>query len=90
VRLIAALRDRSSWTIYDLPTWCNGPLRCYVKTQKPGVYTRTESFPDPPSEPDDKEEIRSKHDSILSGTLESTGIVHVFKEGSWQHVWVSD
>ena len=90
VRLVAALRDSSSWTVYDLPSWCGGPRRCYVKRQRPGVYRRTESIPDPPSEPGDTEEIRSKHDSILSGTLESTAIVHVFKDGSWQHVWISD
>ncbi len=90
VHLVAALRGgRSSWAIYELPTWCSGVLRCYVKAQRSGVYTRTESLPAPPSDPGDKEKIQSKHDAILSGTLESTGIVYAFKDGSWQYVWVS-
>jgi len=90
VRLVAALRGRSSWTTYELPTWCRGPDQgCYVKVAEPGVYTRTQSLP-APSDPADKEKIESKNDGILAGKLESNGVVHVFKEGSWQHVWVSD
>jgi len=90
VKLIGAIRDDGGWKIFELPTWCGTPRRCYVKVQKPGIYLRTRSLSGSPADSSERRRIRSRHDSVLSGTLESTGIVYVFNGSSWEHVWVSN
>lgn len=90
VRLIAALSIGTSWSIYELPTWCNAASRCYVQVKKPGIYQRTESLSSPIVDPKEKDMLASKHENILSGTLEATGVVYVFQKNSWHYVWISD
>lgn len=90
VQLVAALRRENSWAIYYLSTWCKKIAYCYVKKLEPGLYERTPSIDGPVSNPDERERIQSITTSIVSGTLESTGVAYVFSGGKWLHVWVSD
>jgi hypothetical protein len=52
VRLIAALRRAGAWSVYRLPTWCRTISSCYVQTEKPGVFKRTEALDGPLSSMD--------------------------------------
>lgn len=90
VKLVAALSDEVSWSVYELPTWCSATLRCYVRVQRSGSYHRSDSLSAPISDPNERDVISSRYDAILAGTLEATGVVYVFQNGSWQYVWVSD
>jgi hypothetical protein len=90
VRLVVALRLATSWAVYRLPTWCGTVRTCYVQTEKPGLFKRTEALDTPLSSPDEREQITSQTENVFSGTLESTGIVYVHSRGKWHYVWVSD
>ena len=83
-------RRAASWAIYRLPTWCGTLSTCYVQTVKPGLYKRSEAMDTPPSSPDERAQIESRTESVLSGTLEAAGIVYVYTKGNWRYVWVSD
>jgi len=87
VLLVAALHRAGAWDPYRLPTFCAEARSCYVQTEKPGVFNRSEALDGPLSGPYERERLESRTDSILSGTLESTGIVHVFSKGEWVYVW---
>lgn len=89
VRLVVALHRAASWAIYSLPTWCGRVSTCYVQTAKPGLFRRSEALASPLS-PDEREQIESRTESVVSGTVESTGIVYVYSKGQWHYVWVSD
>ncbi len=81
VRLVVALRRGSSWVIHELPNWCGPISRCYVETAKPGVFRRAESLDTPLASPDELDRIESRTESVLSGTIESNGIAHVYRQG---------
>ena len=63
---------------------------CYVETVKPGLFKRTESPDIPLSSPDERDQLRSRTESVLSGTVEATGIVYVHSGEKWHYVWVED
>ena len=44
----------------------------------------------PLSSPDEREEIESRTENVLSGTLEATGIIYVYSNGKWHYVWISN
>jgi hypothetical protein len=90
VRLVVALRRAASWVIYSLPTWCGRVSTCYVQTAKPGLFRRSEALAAPLSSPDERDQIESRTESVVSGTVEATGIVYVYSKGKWLYVWVSD
>jgi hypothetical protein len=90
VHLVAALRRGASWAVYQLPTWCKSVSACYVKTEKPGRFRRSRSLDAPLSPPDERGQIESRTENVISGTVDATGIVYVYKQGEWQYVWVSD
>jgi hypothetical protein len=90
VRLVVALRRNTSWAISQLPTWCTTVNTCYVQTVKAGSFKRSESLDSPPTLPDERDQIESKTDNVMSGTLEATGIVYVYSKGKWRYVWISD
>lgn len=88
--LIVALQREKSWAIYQLPTFCDTVQFCYVKAEKPGTYVRSAALDEPPTRRNESAKLTSKATSVLSGTLESTGIVYVYSKGHWTYVWVSD
>jgi hypothetical protein len=90
VRLVVALHRAASWAIYRLPTWCGPVGACYVQTAKPGLFKRSEALDTPLSPPDERNQSESRTESIISGTVEATGIVYVYTNGNWHYVWVSD
>ncbi len=89
IRLVVALHRAASWAIYRLPTWCEAVSACYVETVKPGLFKRSEAL-DTPLSPDERDQIESLTENVISGTVESTGIVYVYSKGKWHYVWVSD
>jgi hypothetical protein len=88
--LVSALRESGGWSLFELPTWCNSISNCYVAAAGPGKYEMTESFDYTKGSPNSRERIVSSNQVIVSGTPESTGIVHAFVRGQWLYVWVSD
>lgn len=90
VMLVSALRQGQDWSIFELPTWCDSISSCYVGTGRPGKYEMTESFDYTTISPNSREKIVSQNRVIVSGTPESTGIVHAFIRERWLYVWVSD
>jgi hypothetical protein len=90
VILVSALRKARDWAIFELPTWCNSISNCYVATGGPGKYEMTQSFDYTAESPNSRERIASASQVIVSGTPESTGIVHAYVHRQWVHVWVSD
>ena len=90
VRLVVALRRGPVWVLYQLPTWCETIGTCYVQTAKPALFIRTEALDTPLQSPDEVSRIKSRTESVLSGTLESTGIVYAYTVGKWHYVWVSN
>ncbi len=90
VRLVVALRRDSDWAVSSLPTWCGRIDTCYVETAKPGVFKRSEALDTPLSPPDERDQIASRTENVMTGTIESTGIVYVYTNGTWPYVWVSD
>ena len=88
--LIVALKRGKTWAVHQLPTFCDTIQFCYVKPEKPGTYIRSVALDSPPSRPNERVKLTSKTTSVLSGTLESTGIVYVYSKGRWNYVWVSD
>jgi hypothetical protein len=93
--LAVALRTRTSWTVTQLPTWCDesgkgSEVGCFVSTEKPGTYHRTNLL-DGPLEPGEASELTSKTDSVVSGRVEANAVVHVYTgNGRWRYVWTSD
>jgi hypothetical protein len=89
-QLIVALPRSRSWRVYRLPTFCDSITFCYVKTKKPGTYRRSAALDFPPVRPDERVSLTTTHPVVLSGRLESTGVVYAYFRGRWLHVWVSD
>ncbi len=90
LRLVVALQQEKSWTVDELPSFCENVKYCYVKPEKPGTYVRTNALDSPPTRRDERVKLRSKTTSVMAGKWESTGIVYVYSEGHWNYVWVSD
>jgi hypothetical protein len=90
VILVSALRMHDGWSIFELPTWCDSISNCYVATGRPGKYEMTQSFDYTAESPDSREQLLSANQVILSGTPESTTVVHVYVQHHWLYVWVSD
>lgn len=90
VILVSALYSGRDWSVFELPTWCNSISRCYVAAAGPGKYEMTESFDYAAESPNSRERIDSQNQVIMSGTPESTGIVHAYISGQWLYVWGSD
>ena len=88
--LIVALHETPAWSFYELPAFCESIKYCYVKSIKLGTYLRSEALSDMPNRPGEQTKIASKNESILVGTLESTGVVYVFSDHAWSFVLVSD
>ncbi len=89
-QLIAALQRGDKWSIYQLPIFCETIQFCYVAPKKAGTYLRTLAAEDPITRKNERSKLTSNHMSVISGTLESTGIVYVYSNGHWNYVWVSD
>lgn len=89
-QLIVALRRGNTWKIHKLPTFCETIQFCYVEPEKAGTYLRTQVAEDPITRKNERSKLTSRHMSVRSGTLESTGIVYVYSNGRWLFVWVSD
>lgn len=90
VILVSALRRGRDWSVSELPSWCNSISNCYVATARPGRYEMTEFFDYTAESPNSRERITSRNQVIVSGTPESTSIVHAYVGGQWLYVWVSD
>jgi len=90
VRLVVALHRAAGWAIYSLPTWCGRVSGCYVQTAKPGVFRRSLSLGARLSSPDERYQIESRTENVVSGTVDATGIVYVYSNGKWQYAWFSD
>lgn len=88
--LAIASRQNSGWVIRHLPTFCDDIKFCYVKRGDPGTYVRSNALDTPPTRKFEREEIKSEHDVVVSGRLESTGVTYANKSGKWLYVWTSD
>jgi hypothetical protein len=89
-QLIVARQMANAWKLYRLPTFCDAIASCYVKSARPGIYSRSEALDTPPVRPDERERLISKTAVVMSGRLESTGIVYAYSGTHWLFVWVSD
>lgn len=89
-QLVVALRRGNDWKLRKLPTFCETIQFCYVEAEKAGTYMRTQAAEDPITRKNERSRLSSRHTSVRSGTLESTGIVYVYSNGRWLYVWVSD
>jgi hypothetical protein len=87
--LVAAVGQGERWRIFSLPTWCASVHHCYVDVVEPGTFIRFEGFAGPLA-PDESEKIATAHETFISGTPESTGVVYFLDHGHWRYVWVSD
>lgn len=90
LRLVVALQQEKSWTVDEIPAFCENVKYCYVKPEKPGTYVRTNALDSPPTRRDERVKLSSKTTSVMAGKWESTGIVYVYSEGHWNYVWASD
>jgi hypothetical protein len=90
VQLVAGVRRRDHWELYPLPTWCEGIATCYVEGRQGGTFQRTDALSGPVTDPDERETLDSQYCVIVSGTIESTGVVYAFDHGHWHYVWVED
>lgn len=90
VHLMVALRRGNSWKIHQLPTFCETIQFCYVEPENAGTYIRTPAAEGPLTRKNERSKLSSRHMSVRSGTLESTGIVYVYSKGYWHYVWVDD
>lgn len=88
--LIVASKYRTGWLIHHLPTFCDDIRFCYVKRGGPGTYVRSNALDTPPDRESERTEIKSEHDVVISGRLESTGVTYVNISGNWLYVWTSD
>jgi hypothetical protein len=84
-----AFARTSTWAITTVKSWVDGPKRLYVSAVPPGVHKRTESL-DGPLEPSERQELRCRHDAVVVGATESTGIAYCYTNKRWLYVWVSD
>ena len=88
--LAVASKQNGGWSIHHLPTFCDDIKFCYVKRGGPGTYVRSNALDTPPTRKFEREEIKSDHDVVVSGRLESTGVTYANKSGNWFYVWTSD
>lgn len=88
--LAVAAKKKGEWLIQHLPTFCDDIKSCYVKRGEPGTYDRSNALDTPPTRKFEREEIKSDHDVVVSGRLESTGVTYANKSGKWLYVWTSD
>jgi hypothetical protein len=89
-QLVVALPRSRAWKVYRLPTFCDSITFCYVKTERPGTYHRSAALDSPPARSDERVTLTTTRPVVLSGRLESTGIVYGYFRGRWLYVWVSD
>jgi hypothetical protein len=90
VPLVAVVLSRkNAWLMSTVKSWVDAPMRLYVTTAPPGVYTRTEAL-DGPLKPTERQSLRCTHAAVVVGATESTGIVYCYANKRWLHVWVSD
>jgi hypothetical protein len=90
LQLVAGLHRHDHWELYPLPTWCVDIATCYVEGREGGIYTRTAALSGAISDPDERETLDSPYGVIVSGKIESTGVVYALDHGHWHYVWVSD
>jgi hypothetical protein len=88
--LAVATKKKGGWLIQHLPTFCDDIKSCYVKRGERGTYVRSSALDTPPTRKFEREEIKSDHDVVVSGRLESTGVTYANKSGKWFYVWTSD
>jgi hypothetical protein len=89
-QLLVAIKTKTGWKLDKLPTYCGDVRSCYVKVQGPGTFVRTPAL-DGPLQPDGElSHMTTKVDAVISGKMESTGVVFALINGHWNYVWVSD
>lgn len=89
--LIVANNVDGIWKTVLLRDWGNSPIGgIYVETLAPGSFERTEALDGPISEPGEVMKLNTTTDGIISGGIESSGVVYAFDGTQWLHVWVSD
>jgi hypothetical protein len=87
--VVALARLRGSWRVEPLSRHFDGRSTLYVRADKPGVYRRPEAL-DGPLEAGEADPLTCAHAAAVSGTVESSAVVHCYGDGRWQHVWISD
>ena len=89
-QLLVAIKTKAGWKLAKLPTYCGDVRSCYVKVQGPGTYVRTLALDGPLQADGELSQMTTKVDAVISGKMESTGVVFAFINGHWSYVWVSD
>jgi len=89
-QLVVAIETKAGWRLDKLRTFCGDVRSCYVKAQPPGTHVRTEALDGPLQTDDEVSEMSTTAHVVLSGKLESTGVVFAYSNRGWNHVWVSD
>jgi hypothetical protein len=89
-QLLVAIETKTGWKLDKLPTYCGDVRSCYVQVLGPGTYVRTPALDGPLQADGELKEMTTKVDAVISGQMESTGVVFAFINGHWNYVWVSD
>lgn len=88
--IVAALSRKTGWVIEHLALWPQGHSRLFVEIGDPGIYKRTETLEDPPSEVGEVLTLKCKHQVAIFGAIESSGVAYCRRHAKWSHVWISD
>jgi hypothetical protein len=88
--LVAALLKKKDWVIEKLFELGSDRARLYVGSVEPGRYDRVESIDESKLEPGEVYSYTSKLPGIVTGLLESSGVVYFRTSKGWIHVWISD
>lgn len=89
-QLVVAFKIGEEWALQNLPTFCDDVEFCYVRKDGPGSYTRSAALNSPPVGKNEREEVRSSHDVVVAGHLESTAVTYAKQGDAWVYVWTSD
>lgn len=88
--LAVASKRANKWFIQRLPTFCDDIKFCYVKRRGSGTYSRSEALDTKITSDSERVKLRSEHDVVVSGRVESTGVTYINKSGRWLYVWTFD
>lgn len=87
--LVAALCAGDKWRLDNLSVYDKKELvDLYVTTATPGEYKAFEELSE--LRPGERRSFRSKHQGIVTGTLEASAIAYFWTPEGWIHVWISD
>jgi len=89
--IVVALKRDAGWDVETISTWPEGRARLYVEAGAPGRYERTEALDGPvDAEGGEVLALSCRHDVVIWGGIESSGVAFCRQKATWRHVWISD